>query len=112
MEAISRENVLDIVYLDFQNAFDTVLHKMLMAKLQPCGISGVILNWIAAFLNGRTHRVIVNGTASRKESQGSVLGPLFFVMYIIGLHDTLVCRCMMFADDTKRAVERFHMSHT
>ena len=48
-----------------------------------------------------------------KKSQGSVLGPLFFfVLCIIGIHDTLVCPCMMFADDTKRAVERLHMSHT
>ena len=105
--AISRGNVMDIVYLDFQKAFDTVPHKGLMVKLQAYGISGVILNWINAFLNGQTQRVIVNGIASRKEvvisgvPQGSVLGPLLFVLYINDPPDTLVCHCMMFADDTK-----------
>ena len=108
MDAISRGNVTDVVYLDFQKVFDTVPHKRLMVKLQAYGmISGVILNWINAFLDGRTQRVIVNGIASRKEvvlsdvPQGSVLGPLLFVLYINDLPDTLVSHCMMFADDTK-----------
>ena len=104
VDAISRGNITDVVYLNFQKAFDTVPHKRLMVKLQAYGISGVILNWINAFLDGRTQRVIVNGIASRKEAvlsgvpQGSVLGPLLFVLYI---NDTLVSHCMMFADDTK-----------
>ena len=106
LDAISRGNITDVVYLDFQKALDTVPHKRLMVKLQAYGIS-VILNWINAFLNGRTQRVIVSGIASRKEavlsgvSQGSVLVPLLFVLYINDLPDTLVCHCMMFADDTK-----------
>ena len=66
MDAISRGNVTDVVYLDFQKAFDTVPHKRLMVKLQAYDISGVILNWTNAFLNGRTQRVIVNNIASRK----------------------------------------------
>ena len=107
VDAISRGNVTDVVYLDFQKAFDTVPHKWLMVKLQAYGISGDILNWINAFLDGRTQRVIVNGIASREEAvlssvpQGSVLGPLLFVVYINDLPDTLVGNCMMFADDTK-----------
>ena len=107
VDAISRGNVTDVVYLDFQKAFDTVPHKRLMVKLQEYGISGVILNWINVFLNGRTQTVILNGIAARKEvvisgvPQGSVLGPLLFVLYMNDLPDTLVCPCMMFADDTK-----------
>ena len=78
-----------------------------MVKLQAYDISGVILNWINAFLNGRTQRVFVNGIASRKEAvhsgvpQGSVLELLLFVLYINDLLDTLLCHCMMFTHDTK-----------
>ena len=105
MDAISRGNVTDIVYLDFQKAFDTVPHKRLMVKLQAYGISGVIPNWINAFLNGRTQRI--NDIASIKEAvigvpqARSVLRPLIFVLYINDLPEILVCHYMMFADDTK-----------
>ena len=107
VDAISRENVTDVVYLEFKKAFDTVPHKRIMVKLQAYSINGIILNWIAAFLNGRSQRVIVNDSASRKEAvlsgipQGSAVGPLLFVLYINNLPDTLICPCMMFADDTK-----------
>ena len=106
MEGISIGNVTDVMYLDFQKAFDTVPHKRLMFSIQAYDISVVILNWINAFLNGRTQRVSVNGIATKKEvvlsgvPQGSVLGPLLFVLYINDLHDTLICHCMMFDDDT------------
>ena len=59
VETISRGNVTDVVYLYFQKAFDTVPHKRQMVKLQSYGISGVILNWIAAFLNGQTQRELL-----------------------------------------------------
>ena len=86
VEAKSRGNITDVVYLDFQKVFHSVPHKRLMVKLLAYVISGVILNWINAFLNGQTQSVIVNGIASRKEAvlsgvpQESVL-LLFFVSF-------------------------------
>ena len=57
------ENV-DAIYLDYAKAFDTVPHKRLLAKLSGYGIGGKLLKWIAAFLEGRRQRVIVNGSKS------------------------------------------------
>ena len=57
------ENV-DAIYLDYAKAFDTVPHKRLLAKLSEYGIGGKLLKWIAAFLEGRRQRVIVNGSKS------------------------------------------------
>ena len=80
------------MYLDVAKAFDTVLHHRILFKLKGCGICGKVLQWIAAFLDGRRQRVIVNGNKSSSGiSQGSELGPILFVCYI---ND-------MFADDTQ-----------
>ena len=81
------ENV-DAIYLDYAKAFDTVPHKRLLTKLSGYGIGGKLLKWIAAFLEGRRQRVMVNGSKSswtRVTSgipQGSVLGSLLFVCYV------------------------------
>ena len=101
-----RENV-DAIYLDYAKAFDTVPHKRLLAKLYGYGIGGKLLKWIAAFLEGRRQRVIVNGSKSswtRVTSgipQGSVLGPLLFVCYVNDMPENITSTVYMFADDTK-----------
>src|SRR5437867_4960454 len=99
----------DIIYLDFAKAFDTVSHNMLYFKLQKFGITGDLLKWIIAFLSNRSQRVVINGVfssfckVSSGVPQGSVLGPLLFLLFINDLpeflHDNV--SCVLFADDVK-----------
>ena len=94
------------VFLDISKAFDKVWHKGLLFKLKQNGISGKLLNLISDFLSNRKQRVVLNGQYSSWKNieagvpQGSILGPLFFLIYINDLSENLVTNPKLFADDT------------
>ena len=94
------------LFLDISKAFDKVWHKGLLYKLEQNGINGPLLKIITDFLRARKQRVVLNGQHSSWSEilagvpQGSILGPLLFLIYIIDLSDDLKCNPKLFADDT------------
>ena len=94
------------IFLDLRKAFDTVNHKILFSKLYDYGIRNHTLNWFISYLSNRAQRVNVNSSLSDFRSinigipQGSILGPLLFIIYVNSLSDSVSCECVMYADDT------------
>ena len=98
---------VDTVFLDFRKALDSIPHKRLLLKLEKLGVLGNVLKWISDFLTNRLQCVVLNGQFSEWTDlssgvpQGSILGPLLFIMYVNDLVDQVNSFCKLFADDAK-----------
>ncbi|KAK3790961.1 hypothetical protein RRG08_039822 [Elysia crispata] len=106
-EALDEGKPIDAVYLDFAKAFDSVPHQRLILKIDSYSITSKVQSWIRAFLTNRRQRVSISGSVSEWSPvtsgvpQGSILGPVLFVIFINDLPDVLNSWCQMYADDTK-----------
>ena len=95
------------VYIDLRKAFDTVNHDILLQKLELLGVDGTNLSWVKNYLQNRTQYTLVNNLCSSKAKvtcgvpQGSVLGPLLFLIYVNDMQNTLLySKHFLYADDT------------
>jgi hypothetical protein len=94
------------VFCDFSKAFDKVWHRGLLHKLKAYGINGNLFDWFHSYLNEREQRVVIKDASSNFTTilggvpQGSVLGPLLFIIYINDIADKLASLTRLFADDT------------
>ena len=107
IDQVTKGKTVDTIYFDFSKAFDIVPHRRLLKKVEGYGISGKILGWIKYYLLDRTQLVKVNGISSNSINvlsgipQGSVLGPILFLVYINDLPEVVKSVIHLFADDTK-----------
>ena len=105
-KALDEGKEIRVIFCDISKAFDRVWHKGLLRKLKSVGIRGHLLGWIESYLSNRRQRVVINGCTSEWQNiyagvpQGSILGPLLFIIYINDIVSDISSCIKLFADDT------------
>lgn len=115
LDNFEKKSMTACLFFDLSRAFDTIDHKLLLDTLERCGIRGTALSWVESYLNGRTQFVAIKGSGKISTSshlpistgvpQGSILGPLLFIIFINNIGCNLEnVFISLFADDTTVAI--------
>jgi len=105
-QALDQNQFSCMIFCDISKAFDRVWHKGLLFKLKQNGIDGKLLNWLSSYLQNRKQKTVIQSSVSNLQSihagvpQGSVLGPLLFLIYVNDITESLLSLTRLYADDS------------